>query len=87
MPRPNIVIVLEALYNGIDIEIGGFKLTMEDNKIYVIGENETTGGEVLLSLDFFDINNFIQFVDKNLTEEQRINLASTLALKKINERR
>lgn len=86
MSRPNILIVLEALYAGIDVEIDNIKFTMQDGKIYQIG-TDVSGNEYLLSTEFLTMNDFITFVNNKLTEEQRISLIGTLALRKMNKKR
>ena len=87
MPKPNIIIVLEALYAGIDVEIDNAKFTMQDGKIYQVGTDVNNGEEYLLSTEFLTMNDFITFVNNKLTEEQRISLIGTLALRKMNKKR
>jgi len=87
MPKPNIIIVLEALYAGIDVEIDTTKFTMQDGKIYQVGTDVNSGEEYLLSTEFLTMNDFITFVNNKLTEEQKISLIGTLALRKMNKKR
>jgi len=82
--KPNIIIVLEALYSGVDVEIDGIKFRMQDGKIYQVGVGEEYE-EYLLSTDFLSMNDFISLIDKKMTEENRVALIGALVIKKANE--
>jgi len=82
--KPNIIIVLEALYSGVDVEIDGIKFRMQDGKIYQVGVGKEYE-EYLLSTDFLSMNDFISLIDKKMTEENRVALIGALVIKKANE--
>ena len=82
--KPNVVIVLEALCMGIDVEIEGAKFRLRDGKIFQVGKNES-GEECLLNV-FLTINDFMTLTSK-LTEKQVVSLTGALCANKMSKKR